>query len=149
MSQTTERTQGPTNRTPIVLDHELFKLLPAPMIKNVSFSDKPRYIELEHCHLFHSIDSTGRVQNASNAVGNHFHTVTIVKNPDGSLRYGRDGKPEIEVSPPMRKVERRTPEGRIVIETERIPYDGHRHEIEHLGSDKIQIRPFGGQPTHE
>lgn len=128
-------------RGSLVLDHDLFKLLPAEMLRNASYTSKPNWVRMEHAHIFHTIDSNGRKQTASNHVGGHYHLVTVLKNPDGTIQANPDGTPKVEVSPPMWRVPRKDPmTGEVVQVDERVPHDSHVHGIEYLGSEKINVR---------
>ncbi len=135
-AQETQEATQPTQTARVykgeqVLDHDLFKLLPATMMKNVSYTDKPDYAKIEHCHIFHTIDSSGKRQDACNAVGGHLHLVTVTHN------YA--GVPSLEVSGPVRYVKQKN---RGVYSRVAVPMedDTHTHEVQYLGSEKIQMR---------
>ncbi len=111
------------------IHHDLYKLEVAKMKKNLSFrTDEENWQEIEHCHFFHSVDSAGRKQFQTNAVGNHYHKVTLVENGDGEV-------PTITVSPPMKKAKK----GKHLIEIED-PNDTHTHKITYKGSQVVKAR---------
>lgn len=123
------------------VDHDLFKLKVASMRKNVSFNDKPEIVSFEHCHIFHTVDSYGQKQFTTNAVGGHFHEVTVIENPNG-------GVPKLEISEPKKWVVKKV-RGRkkkiavpvvLVDDEEGKEVDTHTHEFEYLGSSQIHLR---------
>lgn len=113
------------------VDHDLFKLRPATMQKNVSFSEIPQYEPIEHCHIFHTVDSNGTRQETCNAVGGHFHKMEVVQNADGV--------PTVRCSKPMRWVQKKV-NGRFQKMLEEFSDDKHTHDVQYLGSEKIKLR---------
>ncbi len=120
------------------IDHDLFKLEVAHMSKNVSYTDVPFIERYEHVHVFHTVDSNGKVQTTSTPVGGHHHEVEVVAGPDGV--------PTLKVSQPRRWVKRkvkgvmkRMPEP-IWLDAEHSESDEHTHEVTYLGSEKITLR---------
>jgi hypothetical protein len=120
------------------IDHDLFKLEPAMMRKNVSFTEIPQVERFEHCHIFHTVDSNGKKQVGSTAVGGHHHPVKVVVNADGV--------PTLEVGEPRRWVKRKVRgvmvrvEEPIYLNAEQDERDSHTHEVTYLGSEKIMLR---------
>lgn len=120
------------------VDHDLYKLLVAEVVKNHSWwSEKPTFIGQEHTHMFHTIDSNGKKQSHSTNTAGHCHQITYEVDENGLAI------PEsIKVGPPVRK----TKKGfvKIVIEkdAEGKPktYDNHTHEMIYVQSEKIRIR---------
>lgn len=124
-----------------ILDHDLFKLEVAIMKRNISWNKKPRWVDVEHVHFFHTIDSSGRTQTTSNKVGGHYHLVQVQKNPDGSLVVDEDGTPIVNVGPAIQDVQVRDPEtGEVRLEARTLPQDSHTHEASYRGSEKISPR---------
>lgn len=113
------------------IDHDLFKLSPAEMKKNVSFTEHTRYEYFMHSHIFHTVDSNGRVQDTCNSVGGHHHAITVEKNGEGV--------PVIHVSPAMKYISKKI-NGRLKRVAVPVLDDEHTHEIEYLGSEKIKLR---------
>lgn len=114
------------------LDHDLFKLLPTALTKNVGFQeDDPIWTTIEHSHIFHTIDSSGRAQDTTNAVGGHHHQVQVVKSPQGV--------PTLIVSGPLKWVVHRKGTRRIRTAVP-MENDTHTHEVQYLGSEKIKAR---------
>lgn len=114
------------------IDHDLFKLLPSEMKKNVSFTEHPRYEFFQHSHIFHTVDSNGRVQDTCNSVGGHHHAIVVTKNGDGV--------PVISASGPMKFVMKKDKYGRARRAAVPMLDDDHTHEVEYLGSEKIKLR---------
>jgi hypothetical protein len=133
------------------LHHDLFKLKVENMAKNVSIDENnPVIVGVEHAHFFHTIDSQGRPQDRCNPVGGHFHMVTPRKNKDGSFVVDIDGNPIVEVSKPLRMVQRKNARGKVTVEVENVSIgdgkiDEHVHEVEYMGSDKIQARKINAE----
>lgn len=113
-------------------DHDIFKLLPATMRKNVGFSpNKPLWEAFEHCHVFHSVDSKGNKKETCTPIGGHFHEVTIEET---------DGVPKIvAVGPPVVKKQVRDRVTRRV-KTVYVPVEGddHTHEVQYIRSEKVK-----------
>lgn len=114
--------------------HDLFKLKNAPMVKILGVPDPVlmkkaphlvRTVQLEHCHIFHSIDSNGRPQKYSTHIGGHCHEIKVNLNPDGSFK--------VECGPPLRRFKNSRVEP---VE----PYDTHTHEVEYIESIELQAR---------
>ncbi len=65
------------------------------MLKNVSFKkNQPQVVELEHSHIFHTINSQMKLQKHTSTVGGHFHEI--------EWGVGADGKPFVKkVGPPI------------------------------------------------
>jgi hypothetical protein len=121
-----------------VVDHDLFKLEVAKMKKNVSFTEIPEVMSFEHCHIFHTVDSNGKKQHTSTAVGGHHHPVQVVA--------GVDGVPTLKVGEPRRWVKRKIRgvmqrvEEPIYLNGEKDEQDTHTHEVSYLGSERITLR---------
>lgn len=120
------------------VDHDLFKLEVAKMRKNVSYTDVPDVREIEHCHLFHTVDSNGKKQVASNQVGGHHHDIEVTADADGV--------PTLKVSEPRRWVLKKV-RGKnqrvsvpIFLNSEKDEWDNHTHAVTYLGSEKITLR---------
>lgn len=121
------------------VDHDLFKLEVAKMAKNVSFTDIPQVEFFEHCHIFHTVDSSGRKQDASNAVGGHHHDITV--------SMSESGVPELKVSQPRKWVKKKI-KGRFqrlsvpirLDNEEGGEVDTHTHAVRYMGSERIQLR---------
>lgn len=114
-----------------LIKHDLFKLLPANMIRNVSYSDIPHYEHIEHAHWYHTVDSTGKKLENSSAVGQHFHEMKVVQNKDGII--------SAECGPASKFV-MKTINGRPRKVVEVISHDAHTHEVEYKLSEDIPPR---------
>lgn len=120
-------------------DHDLFKLLPAKLVRNNGYDDEnPILVEIEHSHIFHTVDSNGKKQDACCPIGGHFHMVKIVGE--------KEGVPVLEISAPkkwvMKKVPGRGPKPVRVAADVFIggEQDEHIHEYEYRGSERLKPR---------
>ena len=101
----------------MILDSDLFKLKIANMKKNVGYSEKKQIlIDVEHCHFYRTIDSSGREQANSSFVGGHTHDVKVSVSQQGELKAscGKARGSKFE--------------------------DTHVHKIDYVRSDKIHRR---------
>lgn len=108
--------------TNVFVKSHSFKFHPAVMKKNVSWVEKkPQFVDLEHCHIFHSYDSYGRKQTRTNAVGGHYHEIEL---------YIENKELKLKVSPPMQNSG-----------SEKIyPIDTHTHSYSYIKSDEFKMR---------
>lgn len=132
--------------------HHLMKAELAKFKKNRSWKkDQPEIIDVEHVHFFHTINSTGKAQKFTAAVGGHFHEV------EWSID-SRTGEPVAKCGPPLKRVAVPGPDGLVEYENRPIEWydkvgkmgkrgttivDNHTHPMSYLGSDEIsadQIR---------
>lgn len=138
----------------MVVTTDLFKMAPAQMKKNTSYKKfQPELMDLEHCHIFRTVDSRGKVQTSSTAVGGHFHDVEVSIDQDGSF--------VLKCSEPYHIVTKTTKTG--MTKKEKVPVtfedgnrdvilkDTHTHEFQyirseelHLGSKGNNVAPQGG-----
>ncbi len=122
------------------VDHDLFKLKVAKMIKNAGYNEEAPLIQaIEHTHFFHTVDSSGKRQTTSTATGGHHHSVVVVQGPNGV--------PTLEVSGPMRWVKKksrgqwkRIEEPVTIGKGDGAEADNHAHEVEYCGSERITLR---------
>lgn len=118
------------------LDHDLFKLEVAPMMKDLSWSDIPNYVQVEHCHFYHTIDSSGRKLLESSSVGGHFHEMFLTE---------QQGKaPSVVCGPPVKYVLKKVA-GRWKKVTEQIKADSHVHNVKYVSSEKVQLRKMNAE----
>lgn len=124
-------------------DHDLFKARLAKFLRDLSWAkDGSQRQEVEHVHFFHTIDSSGREQNVTNQVGGHFHEVKIIPSQDPN------GVPTVICGPAMTwgtvgkgKTKKRVMVApKIAADTEAEEVDTHTHEMEYVGSQRIQLR---------
>lgn len=59
--------------------HDLYKLEVTTAKKDVSWDGNPTYVAIEHCHFFHSVDSSGNPQTNSTVINGHFHIMELIK----------------------------------------------------------------------
>lgn len=115
-----------------ILIHDLYKLNVATMLKNISWTDVPDHVKIEHCHFFHTIDSDGKVQTTSNAVGGHFHEMEVVPTSGGVA--------VVKCGPPMKHGKVKV---RGVWKKTSVPYDdedNHVHDVQYISSCEIKPR---------
>lgn len=126
------------------IDHDLFKLLPAEMLKNVSINpETPDLQKATHVHFFHTVDSNGKKQLRSASVGGHFHDVEVIEDPNG-------GVPKLKISPAKIAVRKKVRGvATIVSEPVRVykdPHsedaivDDHTHDYEYVNSCRVAMR---------
>jgi hypothetical protein len=126
----------------MTVTHDLFKLLPATMKKNVSYKKfQPELVEMEHAHIFHTVDSRGKKQTSCSAVGGHFHDVEVTVAADGSFH--------LICSEPYHIVTKTTKTGMTKKEKVHVSFedgnndiiikDTHTHEFEYKGSEELFI----------
>lgn len=120
------------------LIHDLFKLLPANVLQDHGFENSPMIVRMEHSHLFHTIDSSGRPQKTCVPIGGHFHFVEVVPQANGA--------PGLRISTPKKWVQKKI---RGSKNTERVAVDvmmqdgsidNHVHDFEYIGSEEITMR---------
>jgi hypothetical protein len=114
---------------------DLFKLTVAKMKVNISWSDVPEYHEVEHCHFFHTVDSSGRVQTTSTKIGSHYHRIEVKpsENPN-------DPPIVTCVSGPLKKVAERRLGQSVLKEVPLSPVDDHHHDVVYISSDEVILR---------
>lgn len=134
------------------LDHDLYKLDVAKMRRNTAIQGEPPVLDdIEHVHHFHSVDSSGRKQTRSYAIGGHFHEMELVKpatkKTPAIYRCGppmRDARVKIrgkiqKKCVPAVVYQDKNEKGEPIAGGERI-LDTHSHEVVYLRSNKIQMR---------
>lgn len=133
--------------------HHLFKADVRPMKKNVSFQKgQPRIEELEHTHLFHTVNSQLKPQKHSSTVGGHFHELEWAVGADGIPKVVKCGPPMTYryVSKPGGQKKRqgavkwrdmRNEDGDEHVFVE----DKHTHTFKYIHSEELQER--AGRPS--
>ena len=142
-------------------EHDLFKLQAAKMLKNHSWKFKePMIVELEHAHIFHSInDATLQPNTHCTAVGGHTHEITV----DWTKKVRRektlpDGRVEIYEGPlvkcgPAVEVKVTHRGGRSFRKYVKVGWPGtnpqngddvmieddHTHDVEYLDTETISL----------
>ena len=104
--------------------HDLFCLKEAATRKNVSYSDIPNWVNVNHKHFYHTTDSSGKSQINSVPTAGHFHKVEVTHDDDGEI-IG------VSCGPPM-----------VMHKGAPTPYrnDSHTHEIEYIASEIVERR---------
>ncbi len=116
----------------LVIDHDLFVLKPAEMIKNVSWNESPEYQKVVHQHFFHTVNSDGEEMDSCSPIGGHFHKMILTK---------RKGKvPQVECGPPIKVVLKKVRGQMVKTEILAEESDDHTHEVVYLKSNKIKMR---------
>ena len=124
------------------IHHDLYKLEMASFLKNIALPEEIEdWRKVEHCHFFHTVDSSGKKQEYCSPVGGHFHKIEIQPNPDG-------GPPLIKtVSGPLKFVRRKV-RGKWQKEIAPVnDQDNHTHDVIYLRSDDIPLRQTNLEAT--
>ncbi len=120
--------------------HDLYKLQVATMAKDVGFSKAdPKYIQFEHTHIYHNVDSNGKPQETCAPVGGHFHFMTLESNGDGV--------PTVICGPPVEFVWQKKRGSKRPIRVA-VPYDSndtHVHGVEYIDSEELQPRKLSSE----
>ena len=129
-----ERPRSSINRVykgEVEFDHDLFKLEVGMMKKNISIADdNPLYVGVEHCHFYHTYDSSGRKQEACAPIAGHTHEVEIFTDSSGNLMA--------KVGPAsIRKGGKYIP----------LKGDNHTHEAKYLRSERVKVRKVNAEAT--
>ena len=108
------------------IDTDTYKLEVSAYKRNLSWEkkQKPSLIDVEHCHFYHSFDSSGKKMDKCNHVGGHAHHVVTEVDEKGDL-IGTCG-PAIGGFPGGKGV----------------PADKHIHKVRYIKSDKTQRRRY-------
>lgn len=126
------------------MDHDLFRLNVANMVKNVGVDapdQEPTIVEMAHTHFFHTVDSDGRPQTHSVYIGGHCHKMTV-------LPASEPGEvPTVICGPAVREV-RKKHRGKFIKVWENLPDDTHSHEVQYIRSDKIRLRTANAEAAN-
>lgn len=125
-----------------IIFHDLFKLEVAKMLKNLFWYKIPpnEYVPIEHCHFFHTFDSSGKKLTTSTSVGGHFHKLELKD-------MGKGNPPEIiGMSGPLKTVRRKNEYGKRVKEDVPVnTVDKHTHKHTYLQSDEVKLRKINSE----
>jgi hypothetical protein len=136
----TKKTIAPQQRvlaTERQIFSDCFKFELSKMKRNVSWTEEPEYVDVEHCHFFHTVDSDGKVQTYTTATGGHFHEVEMIpaENPgelptilckSGPLKWAQK-----KVAGKYKKV---------LVPADKYGTDNHKHEVNWVHSSKCKVR---------
>lgn len=125
--------------------HDLFKAELHKFKKNTEWrKGMVSLIELEHTHIYHTINSQCKTQKYTNAVGGHFHEITTAVDAEGNI--------VAKCGPPLRYGVRRLPNGGFKKKLERCTWfdgmngpegreivDDHIHDMTYLSSEMINV----------
>jgi hypothetical protein len=115
------------------VDHDVYKLTPVDLVRDVSFSEHPLLESVPHAHFFHTIDSDGRKQEYSTPAGGHFHIMKVTQ--------VQGGAPIVECASGPMHIVRKKVKGRWVKVAEPVSeHDDHTHPVQYLRSERIQLR---------
>lgn len=120
--------------------HDLYKLNPAEMKKNISFNEIPNLQDITHMHFFHSVDSSGIKQTNSTTIGGHFHEMEIIESDDGSPAEVRCKSGPLTYG--YKKImgrKKRVPVPTLLDE-DGTRIDNHTHFVEYIKSDVLKLR---------
>lgn len=135
--------------------HDLYKLQVAPMMKNMAMDAEdgvevsPEFIKLEHCHIYHTVDSKGQPQTQCSPIGGHFHIIEVVTPGDG------ENPPVLKCSGPKKYVRDRITKKKRIVPYEkdyadhngRTFTDDHTHEITYVSSEEFKPRQINMEAT--
>ena len=125
--------------------HDLFKLEVSKMLKWVGHRQdskewfkNPRsgeknkdWLELEHTHVFHTINSNGQIQYYCAPVGGHFHRMKVVRKDNGVPEVVCDSGPlKFETKKVAGKFEK--------VEVPATEFDNHKHKVDYVRSDQVK-----------
>lgn len=136
--------------------HELFKLNVAKCQTNVSWQQfKPRLVEVEHCHMYHTTDQAGKHQDKCSPIAGHFHYVKPKLDDKGVELLDAEGYPVMECSPPMRQVRTKMKSGSWKKKVEQVQfatddgfkYDNHKHDFDYIGAETLQPKHYKVTPN--
>lgn len=120
---------------------DLYKLTVTKMKKNAAIQgEMPIVTEVEHCHFFHTVDSSGNPQTQCTPIGGHFHIMEVIPsaNPDEAPQI-------ICKSGPMKVVRKKDRYGKYskqIVPADPELEDNHTHGITFLGtSDVVKQAP--------
>ena len=110
------------NANNIYVKSHCFKLESAVFLRNISFNSKKPLIEtFDHCHIFHTYDSSGKELKQCNSVGGHYHIITLRE---------ENGKFIADCSTPICN------KG----SSDLLDKDKHTHNVVYLKSEEFQAR---------
>lgn len=138
VEQTLPQAEIPTARqfqTQKTFMHDLYKLEVSTFLQNQAIDGhEPDYVKTEHVHYFHTIDSNGKTQTKTNAVGGHFHQIEVIE-------QGPNLPPIVKcASGPMKEVKVKIM-GKY--QTKFVPandVDNHTHDVSYVKSNVIVER---------
>lgn len=120
--------------------HDLFRLKPLDLMRNLSFKKGRVQIErIPHTHFFHTFDSNGRPQQYCTPTGGHFHEIKWYMDP-------QTGEPRAECGPALRYVyKKRAGMQKRYLEAvkwedevnDSTVIDNHVHECEYAWSENL------------
>lgn len=125
-----------------IIYHDLFKLEVAKMLKNLFWYKitPDEYVAIEHCHFFHTFDSSGKKLTNSTSVGGHFHKLELQD-------MGKGNPPKIiSMSGPLKTVRHKDEYGkRVKIDVPVNSVDTHVHKHTYLQSDEVKLRKINSE----
>lgn len=123
---------------------DLFKLKVAPMLQYHGWTEGGKrdpfdergalindWVTIEHCHMFHTMDSKGKEHEYCSPAGGHFHKMDVIKDANGEILEVKcaSGPLKFEVKKKYGKTKR-----------EAVPvneHDTHTHEVVYQKSDEL------------
>ena len=130
-----------------VFQHHLFLSDVAKCKKNTSYEpDQPMLVDMEHKHVFHTIDSKGRKQLISSHALGHFHQMSWGMDSEGNL-YAKSG-------PALRKVAKHLRDGSVQMVDSPIFWtdlqdqrynDEHTHSWEYQHTEEFTAKSLASQ----
>ena len=127
----------PKDRTIV---HDLYKLKVASMLRNISWNAVPENVSIEHCHFFHTVDSDGKVQTTSTAIGGHFHEMEVIPQANGVAKVICKSGPMTHGKTKFRGQWKKTNVPYYPEDKEGNIGDDHTHEVQYISSCEITPR---------
>lgn len=135
------------NRHDVSYRHDVYKLEPKAMMKNVSYVHlEPDLQSLDHSHIFHSHNDRGQRKTKCESMGGHWHEIETYVDKQGNLKakcgpaleekvtMGNTGKTYTTIVP--RSFEKEIKAGEHAGQVMKI-VDDHVHEVTYLGSEQL------------
>lgn len=112
-----------------IIHSDLYKFEVEKMKRNVSWTEEPEYVDVEHCHFFHTFDSDGKAQTQTSPVGGHFHLVEVIPSEDPT------GVPTVICKSGPMHYETKKVQGKykkMIVPQDRHGVDTHTHEVAYM-----------------
>ena len=130
-------------------DSHLYKLLESPVKKYIGIGNPKTkdgdiypennpelFLDMEHVHIFRTIDTDGRKHTKSVTIGGHYHVLELEFDKNDPSKAPKI----VAMSGPMHAVSKKV-KGRNVMADEPINhFDFHIHDVEYIMSQRIHAR---------
>jgi len=135
----------PTYQKAQAFDSHLFKLTDAKMKKKVVLGNNLEDVqEVTHNHFYHTVDSSGRTQEHSVAVGGHFHIMTVEYDEETGEPIAKCSGPKTYTWKKNKRIIVDLPEFGTDERGEAIR-DNHTHQVDYQRSSKVAPRTVSAE----